>query len=122
MDVNTINGWVKVKNNSFAKKVGEKTFEVIRLENNIGDNIHYDYYCDVNLNEVTSKEEFTSFGDEKNYNLFLKTETDEEKAILYAFFGLNANEYGTCQSEEEIEEMLVDVGVIPKGEKFELEY
>lgn len=118
--VKTINGWLQIKNgNGFVKKVGEDLFDVVRIEdsNDSSENIYYENYDLVNLKDATEKT-ISRHGD---YDHFLKLKTDEEKVIYLAFSGYNPSQSCTCQSYEQITNILQEEGVIAKGETLPLQ-
>ena len=108
----TINGWVQL-GNCFVKKIDEKLYDVVRLEDG-EEHSYYEVYDGVNLNCVPENT-FSVYG---SYEDYLQEKTDEQKAIYLAFFGSNYTSSYTCDSDEEITNILIEDKVIPEGESF----
>lgn len=107
------NGWFRVGDYGFAKKLRNDTYEVFRLVN-LEDFTYVEWYNKVDISIVDEKW-FNKYGD---YNEYIQLQTDIEKAVYVAVFSLTYDDYVKCDNEQEIKEILVFNGVINENENF----
>lgn len=112
--------WFRIGDYSFVKNKAEKSYEVIRLVD-ADDLIHIEFYNDVNIKNLTKDDFKGGFGfEEFAYNEFIQSNNPLEKASIFATFVLWRDDNVTCYSVEELSNILKEVNVIQKEEKFEL--
>lgn len=104
------NGWYKIGEHGFAKKIGDNMFEIIRIE-------IYEDYVNLTIQEKVDlsnvdEDLLKIYGDFKKY---LKAKDPLEKSFLASYSMLNDSIHG-CEDKQEVKEFLFEKGVIDDNE------
>lgn len=108
------NGWYRIGDAGFAKKIGDNLFKVIRIESN--EAIHLDFYDKIDISSVKAED----IGEYGNYDEYLNLKTDFEKAIYLAFVTYTHDGTSTWKNVKEVKSVLVKEQVIKDTEDFSL--